>query len=101
MVRFKIETGIEPPRRGPKPKIAYDELFSVIPGMKQGDSIKITETTPSKRNSAYLTVTEVFGRRMEGVEGKRGIFRDGRKEYEIKTKKFSDDKVEVRVFRLA
>lgn len=100
---FQIQKGIPPARRGPKAKIDYDALFEIIPQMTRGDSILITNATPTTRNSTYLTITEVFGRRLDKVEdeGKNNVFQDGRKLYEVKSSKVDEDRIELRVFRIA
>lgn len=102
MLKFKIEKGIQPGKRGPKPKIDYDGLFPLLDKMDVNDSIRITEVPLSRRNSTYLTITEVFGRRLDKNEDNNNIFEKGtgkgKKVFEVKSSKIGD-KVELRVFR--
>lgn len=100
-VKFKIEKGVTPARRGPKPRIDYDGLFQVIPDMEPGDSIQILKMPESSRNSTYLTLSEAFGRRMKKEEGSGKVFMEGKRKYELKTSKIGDNLCEARVFRIA
>lgn len=87
MIKFKIEKGVQPPKRGPKPKLDYDSI--PLEKMRAGDSVKIAEVPKSRRNSTYLTVLGVLTKRFEALGGK----------FRVSTALISDDMCEVRVWK--
>jgi hypothetical protein len=90
-MKFKIEKGINPPRRGPKAKYAdYSELIKLLPIMKSGESIKVVEVPESRRNSSYNAVNEALQKEFSKLTGK---------EFRVGSSKIQDNKVEIRVYR--
>jgi hypothetical protein len=90
MAKFKIQSGISPSRRGRRAIYTeYEELYPLLPKMKEGDSIKIVEVPETKRNSAYLAINGVLQKQFSQLEGN----------YAVRSTKLEDDKVEIRVFR--
>lgn len=87
MIKFKIERGITPPRRGPKPRIDYTDI--PLEEMKPGDSVKITEVPKTRRNSTYLTVVGALKTRMDALGG----------DFKVTTTLVGEDRVEVRIWK--
>ena len=88
---FKITKGVTPPRRGPKYKIAdYTALFPMLAKMEPGDSIKIAEVPSTRRNSTYVSVTNILKPKIEELGGG----------FRVATTNIADDLTEVRIYRL-
>lgn len=90
MVKFKIEKGISPPKRGPKAKIAdYQALVQLLPQMEAGNSIKVAEVPETARNSTYISVSGALKKAFDELGGG----------FRVSTAKLTNGKCEVRIWR--
>jgi hypothetical protein len=87
MTKFKIERGVLPPKRGPKPRLDYDAI--PLERMVSGESVKIAEVPKSRRNSTYLTVIGVLQKRFDALGGN----------FKVSTALINEDICEVRVWK--
>jgi hypothetical protein len=88
MSRWRIETGLMMPKRGPKRK--YEGL--PLSQMHRGDSVKVEEVALSKRTPTYISVRKA----VKHDKLKNNLNGD----YKVSTKTVSDGVCEVRVWRI-
>ncbi len=90
MNRWRIEPGMDMPRRGPKRKYAGLPLSE----MEKGDSVKVAECAISQRTPTYISVRKAIAHDLqESDEEIRG-------EFKVSTKSVGNSRCEVRVWRV-
>lgn len=90
-LNFKIEKGIQMPKRGPKPTTRYDALD--LSQLEVGACYLVEENVPkSKRNSTYSSVNLALKRKFQSTPG----------EFKVVSTKVNDQgDSDIRIFRLA